>query len=162
MGWLSIIGMVLEYLSFWFVTWELLGPDRLRAIEQRLEKNLVYVLVAVLFAGIVLPFSLLSSRISPLINNFVNWVFQLIGPYLGILVINIQYILLIILVLAPILRFSNSFEQKVINPLLRYMADDANEKLRQRFLILGAIFLTIGVTLQIISAIYSQLLMNNP
>jgi hypothetical protein len=39
MEWVNRVGIVLEFLSFWFAAPEILGEGRLRALERRVEKQ---------------------------------------------------------------------------------------------------------------------------
>lgn len=40
--WVNRLGIVLEFLSFWFAAPEILGEERLRALERRVEQATIW------------------------------------------------------------------------------------------------------------------------
>ena len=82
MAWLNRVGMILEFISFWFAAPEILGETRLLKIEQKAEIVLKFIRerklsLIVIFVGAimmilnisVLVFSLTSENESPFTND---------------------------------------------------------------------------------------------
>ena len=132
MEWVNRVGIVLEFLSFWFAAPEILGEERLRKLERRVEKGVI-VLPEVLFVvGVAVMFLI----IIPLtLNERISW---------SVATLMIVVVSVLVLLLLPL-----AMQGVVIPPLLRILADD--ERIRQRSLAVGAVLFVVGILLELIA-----------
>jgi hypothetical protein len=129
--WGNRVGIVLEFLSFWFAAPEILGEGRLRKLERGLEVGV----------------RLLSVMV---------WVTAaLLGLLVGVMVVvatgeMVTASAAIIVVFGlTVVAWGLKWEDKVISPLLRVLAD--YEHIRQRSLAAGAVLFVVGFLLQLIA-----------
>lgn len=198
MEWVNRLGLVLEFLSFWFAAPEILGEERLRALEQRIEQGLKVSRSGVLWVGLmaIAPFVLLAAvplrlwnrirshykrepwwRIFGLsdegqeveavaVAGLAGWflliclalssaVLTLAGA-VGWLPVDWRFMLKVTLALSvPVLAGAVGESVlflligRIIEPLLRTLADDA--RIRQRSLAVGAVLFVIGFLLQLVA-----------
>jgi len=132
MEWVNRVGIVLEFLSFWFAAPEILGEERLRKLERRVEKGVI-VLPEVLFVvGVAVMFLI----IIPLtLNERISW---------SVATLMIVVVSVLVLLLLPL-----AMQGVVIPPLLRILADD--ERIRQRSRAVGAVLFVVGILLELIA-----------
>ena len=160
MKWLNCLGIVLEYCSFWFAAPELLGEERLSALENSLEQ----VLLAQI--KVVLPRRTFWLRVANRIIWLRKKVFQLRVVSLGFALIVAVLLLVLVLMKGAAMSPGRSLVVLVaglglIAALVRLMeegiprvlprlADDS--RMRQRCLIFGAILFTLAFVVQLRAA----------
>ncbi|MCU0392878.1 MAG: hypothetical protein MUE81_17350 [Thermoflexibacter sp.] len=134
MKWLNVLGMTLQFFSFWFAAPEILGEDKLKHYEEKIKKyisNLPTLIFGV--PSLILLFVFLSSNKA--IESGGTGVF--------------------LLILAVIFRkkIRIKFEEKIMQPLLDKLIE--SEDKRQDYLRIASILFTAGFILSIVATILS-------
>ena len=134
--WVNRVGIVLEFLSFWFAAPEILGEERLRALERRVERGISLLAVAMaMIAGLAGMMGLVGLTAVTIMGEeaMADW-----GWVAGIaLMAGIGMWLAIM------------YEQKALPRLLRVLADDT--RIRRRSLAMGAVLFVVGFLLQLVA-----------
>jgi hypothetical protein len=128
---LNLLGVVLEFLSFWFAAPEILGEERLRALERGLEKGMKQLPNAL---GIVVA----QAVLAPLAE----------APLAGMAVVVAA---VAVAAMAAGVAVADKSQEKVVAPVLRVLADD--ERIRQRALMVGAVLFMIAFLCQCTAAL---------
>ena len=139
--WVNRVGIVLEFLSFWFAAPEILGEERLRALERRIEQGLRVLpsVVALGLTGVVVA-SVVMALGRAAVEGVVTWVIAvMVVAWVVVLVMKGTKFEIVAIVL----------ENKIVLPLLRVLADD--ERIRQRSLAVGAVLFVVGFSLQLVA-----------
>jgi hypothetical protein len=150
---LNLLGIVLEFLSFWFAAPEILGERRLRAIERRLEKGIEKSPLTLLWVAMVAALALMW-----VVTMAMCWVtlrLMLVGMTPVDVLANVLAVVVMALlpmcVLSAALTVAIKLQEKVVPPLLRVLADD--ERIRQRSLVVGAVLFMIAFLCQFTAAL---------
>lgn len=130
--WLDRIGLVCQFLSFWFVAPELIGEDRL----QGLSKGLASFFSTTLFLFISLAVVALAWSLA--FREGIHWFHR------GSLALLFSSVVLI-----PKLLLYKRFKKVWLPALIQHLSDD--ERFRRGLLMIGGALLTIGVALQILA-----------
>jgi len=146
--WLNRIGLILNFLAFWFSVPELIGEKRLiaweRKIESSIERSIESVKIAIFIIGWIL---FLTYSIWNLVKNWQNLV------SLGIIGLIAMFLARasneLIALIATILGAVMDIYERLIRGVLKYLADD--ETVRRRYLWLGALLFVLGTILQFIA-----------
>ena len=135
---LNLLGIVLEFLSFWFAAPEILGEERLRAMERGLEKGIkllpavVGARWTVLAVGMVVTVMVQVAMEEP--RNLLGLTaLTAVAVGTGMAVVTI------------------TLKEKVVEPVLRVLADD--ERIRQRSLAVGAVLFMVAFLFQFTAAL---------
>jgi hypothetical protein len=148
--WLNIIGMVLQFISFWCAAPELIGQSTLKQMEKGMIRFVARLPAFMVFGG-MLAYALAAGLFGvhegmtaarggePLLN--MSTYFLLLG------VAMILYFLFVVFY-KRILFF---LERHLAQPLVHSLVADGD--VRRKALILGAILLTSGFILQFIAAV---------
>ena len=205
MQWVNRLGLVLDFLAFWFAAPEILGEDRLRAMEGRLEKG-TSVLSALGFASVVGLALIIAVMLLP--DLATEWMageskIKSGASVVAVLVASVMVVLVVVasvgwsagkvkpscLVVAAIVLFAlflalegygllvpvvavmcteavgllaasvalevtgeaaRAVQTKVIEPIVRKLADDGH--VRRRSLAVGAVLFVLGFFLQLVAA----------
>lgn len=134
---LNLLGIVLEFLSFWFAAPEILGEERLRAIERRVEQG-IRASPVLLFAVAVMLYVV-----------FVGWAMW--AGMVGAVPLATFWAALGALVGAAVILFLQGVAEKIAPPLLRILADDTRR--RQRSLAVGAVLFVFAFLCQCTAAV---------
>lgn len=147
MKWANAAGILLQFLSFWLAAPELLGLERLQAIEGRV-RGLIRHLPGLVFALVGLSMAVFGTWFG--IHSSSTPHFLLDHPRAAP-----AYFIAVTLVMVPLLlfhrRITAALERWLVAPLLRRLIMD--EGVRVRSLFLGAAFMTVGVVLQLVAAL---------
>ena len=152
MNYLDRIGLLFDFLAFWFATPEILGKERLKKIEIYLERALscsgivFFVLISFFFLSLAIPIIAIISD-SPILNwmstsSFVTS-FVCGFPLFCVIFFGLMYL---------VTSLTDKTQKMIINvvkSLVACLADD--RKIRRRSLAIGAIFFVLGFILQFIS-----------
>lgn len=132
MKWINVLGMTLQFVSFWFAAPEILGEEKLKHYEEKL-KHYISNLPTLLFGipGIILIGTLLSSE---------NDAGEIPAP-----------VIFIILAIVFRKKLQARFEAKLIKPFLDKLIE--SEDKRQNYLRIAAMLFTGGFILSVIAAI---------
>jgi hypothetical protein len=145
--WLNLIGLVLEFASFWFAAPELIGSERMRALEGRL-RAVVARLPPLLFALLGVGMAIFGAAFGATVARdpgLLERAPATVPVYFG-------GVALLTAALAIFQRrITRAVEQRVVAPLLRWLIDD--EGARARALAIAAVLMTAGFTLQLAAAI---------
>jgi hypothetical protein len=133
MKWINVLGMTLQFVSFWFAAPEILGEEKLKHYEDKIKyyisnlPTLLFGVPAIVLIGILLSSSEADKGEIP-------------AP-------------LIFVILAIVFRskLKARFEAKLIQPLLDRLIE--SEDKRQDYLRLAAIFFTSGFLMSVIATI---------
>jgi hypothetical protein len=150
MKWLNILGMVLQFLSFWCAAPELLGEATMRRLENGMTRFVARIPVILVF-GAMMCYAVAAG---------------LFGVYEGITasrgeqpVVDPRYYFLFIGVVMVVYLIFMVFYKKVLAYLERTLAQPLVHRLvsspdaRRKALVLGAILLTTGFLMQLVVAI---------
>ena len=134
MKWINVLGMTLQFVSFWFAAPEILGKEKLKQYKDKI-KHYISNIPSLLFGipGIILIGILISSDSDK---------GEIPAP-----------VLFVILAIVFRGRLKTRFEEKVIKPLMDRLIESEDE--RQDYLRLAAMFFTSGFLLSIIATILS-------
>lgn len=145
--WVNRVGILLEFLSFWLAAPEILGEERLRKLERRVE-DMVRVLPVVV-TGVFVTLWLLTAiwRVETDIELQMGW--RVGGIRTGVI-----YTVSLILTLISIYFLTRYptrrvLTENVVRPLLLQLAND--QPIRQRSLVVGAVLFVVGFLLQLIA-----------
>jgi len=137
--WVNRVGIVLEFLSFWFAAPEILGEGRLRALEQRVEQGIR-----------VLPWVALG--VMGAVGMILQVVFALIAKSWSRRTANVACVVAMVATFWYCMRMATvvgKLRLKVVPSLLHVLADE--ESIRQRSLAVGAVLFVVGFLLQLIA-----------
>ena len=152
MKWLNILGMVLQFLSFWCAAPELLGEATMKRLEVGMTRFVARIPVILVFGG-MMCYGLAAG---------------LFGIYEGVtasrgeepLVSTRYYFLFIGIVMVVYFTFMVFYkkvlgflERRLAQPLVHRLVSSADA--RRKALVLGAVLLTTGFILQLIVALIS-------
>jgi hypothetical protein len=135
--WVNRVGIVLEFLSFWFAAPEILGEERLRAVEQGVEKGIGLLPAVVGSRWTVFALGMVAGVLVSL-----RAVTEGLWEDLGLLGITAAAVGTGMAVVTITL-------EKVVEPVLRVLADD--QRIRQRSLAVGTVLFVVGFLLQLIA-----------
>jgi len=83
--WVNRVGIVLEFLSFWFAAPEILGEERLRALEHRVERGIRVLPLAMFFlAVVILPFLVVGGGVAAVASAAILALATLLLARLGV------------------------------------------------------------------------------
>jgi hypothetical protein len=147
--WINAAGILLQFLSFWLAAPELLGIERLRAIEGRIRA--------------------LIGRLPRLVFTLAGLSMAVFGTWFGIhaattprflhdhpLALPVYFIGVTLLTLPLILfqhRITAALDRWIVAPLLRRLI--ADEGIRLRALFLAAVLMTLGVIMQLAATLWT-------
>jgi hypothetical protein len=144
---LNLVGIVLEFLSFWFAAPEILGVDRLRALEQELKKGIRLLPVArAWLVGLAMVVGLVTSAA----------VIMVPSAAMGPLATRLSLLIVLAGLLAGLLAIEETkiaLQERVIAPVLQVLADDKNEHIRRRSLVVGGVLFVIAFLCQFTAAL---------
>ena len=135
---LNLLGVVLEFVSFWFAAPEILGEERLRALERRVERGIVLLLIAMVIMTSLAGMIGLGGQLLALLMGeeaMEDW-----GWVGGIALMAGMGMWLVVM-----------YEQRVLPRLLQVLADDT--RIRQRSLAVGAVLFMIAFLCQFTAAL---------
>ena len=147
MKWVNRVGIVLEFLSFWFAAPDILGEERLRALERRVERGIR-----------ALPFAIgaVAAALVVVMLQEDRWVMVLtargLNPFLAKMVVEL---LLGLAAGVPAGYLTSVVRDKVARPFLRILADD--RYIRRRSLAVGAVLFVVGLLSQLIATLEWEL-----
>lgn len=132
MKWINVLGMTLQFISFWFAAPEILGEEKLKHYEEKL-KHYISNLPTLIFGvpGIILIGTLLSSDSDKS---------EIPAP-----------VIFIILAIVFRKKLQAKLEAKVIKPFLDRLIE--SEDKRQDYLRIAAMLFTAGFVCSIVAAI---------
>ncbi|MBL7953246.1 MAG: hypothetical protein JNM62_16180 [Flavobacteriales bacterium] len=148
--WLNILGMVLQFISFWCAAPELLGESAMKRLENGMTRFVARIPVIIVF-GSMMTYALAAG---------------LFGVYEGLsasrgeepLVSTRYYFLFMGFIMAVYLVFMVFYkrvlaylEQRLAQPLVHHLVVNADA--RRNALVLGAVLLTLGFLLQLVVAL---------
>ena len=138
--WVNRVGIVLEFLSFWLAAPEILGEERLKALERRLEKEIKQLpdLLAVLVAALA---GMLAAVVLMLV------VAGEVTPVAAVAGVVLMVVAAVATAAAAVV--ANKLQEKIAAPALRVLADD--KRIRQRSLAVGGVLFVVGFLLQLIA-----------
>ena len=153
MKWINVIGLIFQFISFWFAAPELLGSSTLKRFESFLHKLIakapLIILIAIILSygltffisGIYKAYQSQTTGISK--SEMYNYFIILgIGTFL--------YILLMIFYK----RIKTWLDVKFATPLLKNLIE--NNHARSIALIIGAILFTLGFIMQLVALLLSD------
>lgn len=152
MKWINIIGLFLQFLSFWLAAPELLGADTLKRFEDGLIKVIskfpsVLLGLLGLVLGAIMSFYGIYQGIQASENNSPE---QYISFMIFILIFSALYIVYILVFYKRIQKWiERIFAKPVIHQLI------TNNESRKLALITGAILFTLGFVLQFVALLWS-------
>lgn len=141
--WINRIGMLMDFLAFWFAAPELLGERRLKAMEKIVVESAKGCYFSL---GCLMPI-ILWFLIIP-------WVDELLRPLRGAPTSKVLITGLILTSLALLLwwilsNLSFTLVKRAMRAVVHFFSDDS--RTRRRALSIGAAFFVIGFILQLIS-----------
>jgi hydrogenase/urease accessory protein HupE len=139
---LNRIGMLLGFISFWFVAPEFIGEERLKSLETALAEGLLKLPKTLRWIFRVLT-------VMAIVAFIVNYLSQR-----GTRLPEIPQSLLLTLGLTALGYLLSSVSQAVVKPIASRLAKD--NRVRQRALLLGALLFTISFLLQFIATFQSS------
>jgi len=148
--WVNRVGIMLESLAFWLAAPEILGEERLRALEGRVEQGLRNLPLMLAIAAVI-ALAWVSSMVTAAPFALITLVLSWREHWLRILwaALEVAGALALVMVAARLmLSGAWALEDKVVRPLLRLLADD--ERIRGRSLAVGAVLFVVGFLLQLI------------
>ena len=147
--WMNRVGIILNFISFWFAAPEILGEERLRKIEASFEKVVkagstclvVFLFVTLIPLFVIMLFFLMPALITGIMMLFtgsslwagIKTLLAVIGFWLGVAL------------LVQVVNLVPELTERFLNML----AD--NQRIRQRALILGALLFVLGNILQFVA-----------
>ena len=149
MKWLNMIGMVLQFLSFWCAAPELLGEETMKRLEVGMTRFVSRIPIIIVF-GSMMIYGLAAG---------------LFGVYQGLTasrggepVLSMRYYFMVIglamvvyfIFLLFYKRILAFLERRLAQPLVHRLVSDRDA--RRKALVLGASLLTVGFILQFVSA----------
>jgi hypothetical protein len=141
--WVNRVGILLEFLSFWLAAPEILGEERLRALERRIEQATGVLLWALLLVATgVLLIGALGLAAGMVIMRFRTELWDRLLVYRRAVGMTVWWG-------ALGASLGLALEIVVTRTVLRMMADDA--RIRQRSLAVGAVLFVVGFLLQLIA-----------
>lgn len=152
MKWLNILGMVLQFLSFWCAAPELLGEPAMKRLEQGMTRFVARIPVILVFGGMLLYAALMASFgvYEGVAAGRGGATTMDLGRYAVILGLACVVYVGFLLFHKRILRF---LETALAQPLVHHLVASADA--RRNGLFLGAILLTTGFLLQLIVAFFA-------
>ena len=142
MKWVNVVGILFEFFSFWLVAPEILGEERLKSWEERLETGIgilpkIVVTLLSLFlvatAGYIFFGFIIGRRLIE---------FALLSEATGVVFVFLMSLAFMI---------GWNMERRLVPRLLRTLRDDA--KFRERCLAVGAMLFVIGTAFQLIATL---------
>jgi hypothetical protein len=150
--WVNRVGIVLEFLSFWLAAPEILGEERLKKLERRVERG-IRVLSArmmwVIFLATVMIYMAVMRFGGPTIRCMESAVASVTSRVLARIVVAAVWGVLGFVAGMAGVQATNKLRATVVQPLLRVLAD--NERIRQRSLAAGAVLFVVGFLLQLVA-----------
>jgi len=149
--WLNRIGLILGFIAFWFATPELLGEDRLKSLENRIESTLEKRLQPVAeIIGVFSFFLIISLLVWLLIESILERAKTGYSACLSFL--NLLFLFAskqLVALFETIAGFVTNFFEEFLRSVLKYLANDRN--LRLRYLRTGALLFVLGQVFQFIA-----------
>lgn len=152
MKWLNILGMVLQFLSFWCAAPELLGEATMKRLENGMTRFVARIPVILVF-GCMMGYAVAAG---------------LFGVYEGITAargeeppVNSRYYFLFVGIVMVVYLTFMVFYKKILAFLERTLAQPLVHRLvasadaRRKLLVLGALLLTAGFLLQLFTALFT-------
>lgn len=151
MKWVNIIGLFLQFLSFWFAAPELLGADTLKRFENGLIKAIsrlpaIFLGVVGLVLGITLGIYGAYQGITASQENGTNFIRSIA------IILSISFVYLIYM-LFFYKKVQNKIELVFATPMIHKLIN--NNESRKLYLIIGAILFTIGFLCQLVVLLLS-------
>jgi hypothetical protein len=150
--WVNRGGIMLEFLSFWFAAPEILGEERLRALERKVERGIRVLSNRPrwMTLGVAVAVGMVLVRLGdPMIRCIESAVSAVASRVVGKVAGDI-----LVFVLGAVLGWvwqalMPKLQDRVLSPLLKILADD--ERIRQRSLAVGAVLFVVGFLLQFVA-----------
>ncbi|HEY9116114.1 MAG TPA: hypothetical protein VIN10_15560 [Bacteroidales bacterium] len=152
MKWLNAIGIIFQFVAFWFAAPELLGSSTLKRFENGLRK-LISLIPMVILLIVVAGFGLGMGLMG--ILKGIKGTSQGLekGEFINYLVVLSISMLLYVVFMIFFKRIKNWLDVKIAQPLLVKLIN--NNQTRSTALIVGAILFTAGFICQFIVAIFN-------
>ena len=136
---LNLLGIVLEFASFWFAAPEILGEERLRALEWRIERGVsglpTLLMLSMVLGAVLVPLALMILKPQP------SWSAGDLSYYaLG----------LVMMLSAPLVF--DVIQKRIVWPLYRSLLGKGGH-VRQRSLAVGAVLFVVGFLCQFMAAL---------
>lgn len=148
--WLNILGMVLQFLSFWCAAPELMGDATMQRLETTMTRFVARIPVILVFGG-MMTYTLVVAGFGiyeGVSAGHGGTAVMDMGNYALMLGAACAAYLLFMLLHERILRY---LEERLAQPLVRHMVTNADA--RRNGLLLGAILLTTGFLMQLVVAV---------
>ena len=152
---LNLLGVMLEFLSFWFAAPEILGEERLKALEQGLEKGIKQFPLTLLWVAMLAALALMLVIMAAMVWVTVTLVLMdvmLVDALSMVLAVGLMALLLMG-VLPAALAVATTLQEKVIPHVLRKLAND--QRIRQRWLAVGATLFVMAFLCQFFAILLS-------